>query len=268
MVSTMTAALAERAVGDWTAHLRAQGRSEGTIALYARYVTRMLTTLGMAPIEVSWADLETWLAAHQWKASTRKSAVTALHGFFSWLQESGLRTDDPARGLTAPRQPAPCPKPMPEATLAHGLDCSDGEVWWMLRLLATTGLRRAEAAKLHRDDVAGGWARVTGKGGRTRRVPVPPDVEAWIATRPGWVFPSPRSDGPITPDAIGKRCRRATGMSPHTLRHRYATQAYRATHDLRSVQRLLGHASVATTERYVAWNDDELVAAASVTWAA
>lgn len=268
MATSVTAALGERALEGYESHLRARGRSTGTVDKRVYYVRRMLRDLEMPPAMVTWAELETWLAAHTWAAATRASVVATLRSFFEWTVVAGIRPDNPAAGLHSPGQPPPCPKPMPEAALVAGLEASVGtEVWWLLRLLATTGLRRSEAAGLCSDDVSAGWIRVTGKGSKTRRVPVPPDVEAWIASRGGWVFPSPYG-GHVTPDAITKRVERATGYPPHTLRHRYATRAYRASHDLRSVQRLLGHSSIATTERYIAGDDDELVAAASVTWAA
>ena len=109
---------------------------------------------------------------------------------------------------------------------------------------------------------------MTGKGGVTRLVPLPDDVRDWLLSCHGWAFPSPYG-GHVQPDAITKRVKRATGgRTPHSLRHRYATLAYAQSHDLRAVQRLLGHASIATTQLYVGSGLDEARAAASAAWAA
>ena len=145
---------------------------------------------------------------------------------------------------------------------------SDPTTSFLLRLLATTGLRRAEAANLHRDDLDGDLLRVRGKGGRVRVIPVPDDVAVRIRQARGYVFPT-RTGRPQTPKWVWERVKRATGgRTPHSLRHRYATLAYAQSHDLRAVQRLLGHASIATTQLYVGSGLDEARAAASAAWAA
>jgi site-specific recombinase XerC len=74
--------------------------------------------------------------------------------------------------------------------------------------------------------------------------------------------------GHVEADAITKRVKRATGYGPHSLRHRYATMAYAASHDLRAVQLLLGHASISTTQAYVASPLEAAKAAASAAWVA
>ena len=74
--------------------------------------------------------------------------------------------------------------------------------------------------------------------------------------------------GGLAPASIAERIERATGRNPHSLRRRFATEVYRRTHDLRSVQVLLGHASIATTQAYVAVDDDAVRLAARTVWAA
>jgi integrase/recombinase XerC len=78
----------------------------------------------------------------------------------------------------------------------------------------------------------------------------------------GWLFPT-GFGGHLTPDCVGRLVARALpdGYAMHTLRHRFATRAYRGTHNLRAVQVLLGHESIATTERYLAVDDSEMRAA-------
>lgn len=264
----MTRGLQRRAVEQWMQHLRAIGRSADTIRVRSHYVRRMLADLDMSPWTVTENDLERWLSAQKWGASTRRSALASLRGFFAWAVQAGHRLDDPARFLASPRSPRPCPRPIPDAVLEVALRNADDETRWLLRLLASTGLRRGEAAKVHSCDVEGDWLRVVGKGGVTRRVPLPADVRDWIASHHGFVFPG-RFGGHVHREWVTRRVTRATGgYGPHTLRHRYATRAYAASHDLRAVQRLLGHASVATTQAYVASGDDAAIAAAAAAWVA
>jgi integrase/recombinase XerC len=106
--------------------------------------------------------------------------------------------------------------------------------------------------------------RVTGKGGKTRRVPIHPALEPRLGRVRGWAFPSPVRPGrAVTPDYVSNRLGVVlpAPWGPHSLRHRFATQAYRNTHDIRAVQQLLGHARPETTARYTLCDDDALMAA-------
>jgi integrase len=102
-----------------------------------------------------------------------------------------------------------------------------------------------------------------GKGGKLRVVPIGDDLAAAITAVDGYLFPA-GDDGHLTPQHVGRLMAAALPdhWTAHTLRHRFATRAYRGTRNLRAVQTLLGHSSVATTERYTAVDDDEIRAAA------
>lgn len=264
---SMTQALIERAMGDYVRYLRAIGRRPDTIRVRTYYINRLLRELDASPWLVSTAQIEDWLAAQRWGPGTRRSAIISLRSFFAWAASKPQRADNPARLIPAPREPRPCPRAIPPEVLRAAMDTADDFTRALLRLLATTGLRRGEAAKVHSDDVEGDWLRVTGKGGVTRRVPLPPDVRDWLVSRRGYAFPG-RFGGCVHREWITRHVKQATGYPPHALRHLYATRAYAASHDLRAVQRLLGHATVATTQRYVESGDAEASAAASATWVA
>jgi integrase len=109
---------------------------------------------------------------------------------------------------------------------------------------------------------AGAALLVHGKGGKLRVVPVGDDLAAAIAGVGGYLFPG-AEDGHLSPRWVGKLMAGALPdhWTAHTLRHRFATRAYRGSRNLRAVQTLLGHSSVATTERYTAVDDDEIRAA-------
>lgn len=132
----------------------------------------------------------------------------------------------------------------------------------MILLATFGGLRRSEIARVHADDVEDGFLIVTGKGGRRRFVPIHPVLAPHLEVvriRGGWAFPG-RFAGHCHPDHVGKHLARllGSGWTGHTLRHRFATEAYRGSRDLRAVQELLGHASVATTQIYVGLDTEAL----------
>lgn len=158
------------------------------------------------------------------------------------------------------------PRPAPEAAYSAALGAADARARVILRLAGEAGLRRAEIAAVERrdllDDLCGTSLLIHGKGEKERIVPLSDslarEVRRYIGRR-RWLLPSP-SGGHLTPRHVGKI---ATRLLPeswtlHTLRHRFATRTHAGTRDLIVVQRLLGHASVATTQRYVATSDEAM----------
>lgn len=123
----------------------------------------------------------------------------------------------------------------------------------MLRLGAELGLRRAEMASADTRRLELRGLRVRGKGDKERVVPVPAELRSLLhRLEPGWLFPSP-AGGHLTPAHVGKLMSRALpdGVTPHQLRHSAATAWHDAGLDVRDIQVLLGHATLATTARYV-----------------
>jgi integrase/recombinase XerC len=208
------------------------------------------------------ACVEEYLARPGRGPDARKSVLASLRSFYRWATLHGHLEHDPTTLSRSIRTPPGVPRPCPEDVLARALDGADPETELMLLLGAYAGLRRAEIARLHADAVTPDGLVVTGKGGVTRRIPVHPRI-APLLPHHGWAFPSPVSYGlPVSPDYVASRVEAALeGWTCHSLRHRFATQAYRATKDLRAVQQLLGHASPTTTARYVMVDEDSLARA-------
>ena len=225
-----------------------------------------------SPWDLTVHDLTAYLAAHDnWGREMLRSNRAAARSFFGWAHAAGLTDHDPSRLLRKVPAVRGVPRPAPEIVIDSALRRADERVGLMIILGSRYGLRRGEISRVStrdlRVDPDGQWSLVVrGKGDKDRVVPLLPDVATVIRDAPpGWLFPSlrPQDKGrPISPAWAGKLIRRAlTDATAHQLRHRFASRSYQATGDIRAVQELLGHASVATTQRYTAVADGALRAA-------
>ena len=252
-------AMWQEQVGAYAVHLAASGAAPSTVRLRRMHLERALTWLDVPPWDVTTEQVEAYLAAHDWAPETRKSVRASLRSFYSWGEESGQAASDPTRRLPSIRVPAGTPHPAPTDVLDAALAHAGGRERRMVLLAALAGLRRAEIAGLHSDDVEADALRIHGKGGTVRRVPLHPVLAAELAGVSGFVFPG-KDGGHLSPDRVGRvmAALLGAGWTAHSLRHRFATRAYAGERDLLTVQRLLGHASVATTQRYTEVPDDAL----------
>lgn len=254
--------------------LAAAGQPSTTVKLRRTQLVRMARELGGGPADVTAAALVGWFGSHtEWKAETRRSNRAAARGFLAWAYRAGRIPAYLGDELPRVRQPKPSPRPAPDHAWRAALEAADARVTLMLRLAGEAGLRRGEVARVHHRDLVentGGWSlRVHGKGGKVRVVPISDSLaEAMrqahaLSPAGGWLFPDGRC-GHLGPEYVGELVAQALpdGWTMHTLRHRFATRAYRGTRNLRAVQTLLGHESIATTERYTAVDDGEVRAAA------
>lgn len=267
-------------IGQWIITLRAAGRSPQTIETRADHLRRLARALGGSPWSVSGPALLAWAGAQAWQAETRRSHYASIRSFYRWATEVGHMPDSPAVVLPSVRPAPPCPRPAPETVYARALAEADLRARVIVRLAAEAGLRRAEIAAVHsrdlQDDLDGQSLLVHGKGGKQRIVPLSPLLAREVsllldAAGGGWLLPSPRSNtGHLTARHVGKLGSRVLpgGWTLHPLRHRFATRSYAAERDLIAVSELLGHASVATTQRYVRPPADALRRAAGGAWTA
>lgn len=248
----------------WTDTLRAAGLSAQTIKS-RRYKMVHLAALLMpsGPEDVTTEQIVQVFARQQWKPETRKAYRNTISSFFRWLHKSGRRSDDPSLDVPRVKKPHAHPRPCPDRYIAVAMEMATSSERLMIRLGAECGLRRGEIARVHSDDVvadsAGRSLIVRSKGDKQRIVPLPDDLAGIIMDARGYLFPG-RFGGHVEESYIGDHISRLLpdGYAAHTLRHRFATTAYAATHDLFVVAELLGHESVETTEHYVAMPDGRL----------
>lgn len=248
----------------WTDTLRAAGLSAQTIKS-RRYKMVHLAALLMpsGPKDVTTEQIVQAFARQQWKPETRKAYRNTISSFFRWLHKSGRRSDDPSLDVPRVKKPHAHPRPCPDRYIAAAMEKATSSEKLMIRLGAECGLRRGEIARVHSDDVvadnAGRSLIVRGKGDKQRIVPLPDDLAGIIMDANGYLFPG-RFGGHVEESYIGDHISRLLpdGYAAHTLRHRFATTAYAATHDLFVVAELLGHESVETTEHYVAMTPSRL----------
>lgn len=256
-------------INGWTDTLRAAGLSAQTIKS-RRYKMVHLATLLMpsGPEDVTTEQIVQAFARQQWKPETRKAYRNTISSFFRWLHKSGRRSDDPSLDVPRVKKPHAHPRPCPDRYIAAAMEKATSSEKLMIRLGAECGLRRGEIARVHSDDVvadsAGRSLIVRGKGDKQRIVPLPDDLAGIIMDARGYLFPG-RLGGHVEESYVGDHISHLLprGYAAHTLRHRFATTAYAATHDLFVVAELLGHESVETTEHYVAMPDGRLREAAA-----
>jgi integrase/recombinase XerC len=236
-------------------------------------------------VQLDTLAVRSYLASlHRGRLANRSIArhLSSLRSFFRWACREGHLERNPARGVPSPRVPKTLPRALTLADTESLLD-ADLEGSFperdraLFELLYATGLRVSEASGLDVEDVdfSARLARVVGKGSKERIVPfgeaAAESLEEYLparaARRRGYAGPTEPSGGdPLFVNARGGRLTtrsmarllkhrlRAAGLpaeiSPHALRHTFATHLLEAGADLRAIQELLGHASLSTTQKY------------------
>lgn len=236
--------------------------SIGTVKLRLYQLRRAAGTLEGGPWEQTLESLTAYLASQSWSPGTLRSGGAALRSFYGWAVTSGRVTVDPTLGLPKVSAPPGKPRPASEVVVEAGLRERDERVQLMIRLAAQAGLRCCEIALVHvrdiHEDLVGWSLLVHGKGRKQRVVPLTDGLARALRLygADGYLFPG-QVDGHLSAAYVSKLVSRALpqGSTAHRLRHRFASRAYSGTGDIRAVQELLGHASVATTQIYTAVPD-------------
>ncbi len=261
----------QKPLSEWEKTLRARSLSPETIRTRLQHVRTTARGLECAPSKVTPEMLLEYVSKKPWQSETRHSYYASLKQFFAWYSRI-YRYENPALVLPTVKRGSPMPRPIPDNLLAEALAGCTPRHRLALELAALAGLRSGEVARVNAGDITEdllGYSLVVhGKGNKQRVVPITDGLAAAIRdlAEPGtgWVFPG-ADGGHVTPRWISKL---GASLLPspwtmHTLRHRFGTHAYAGDRDLVAVQRLLGHASVSTTQRYVEPPSDAMRRAAN-----
>ena len=263
-----------------------RGAAANTLAAYRRDLASAQNEIGdlaladaaaLAQLERAWEKLAP-------SSLARKSS--ALRQFYGFLLAEGLRSDDPSGALPRPRMRRPLPRLLDHKEIAAlfeqaETDAATGNadaarMLALIELLYGSGLRATELVSLPLNAAPrdAPLLAITGKGGQQRLVPVGVRASAalrkWLSLRPGngnFVFPSPRGGHlsrvrlfQLLRDLAARAGIAPEKVSPHVLRHAFATHLLEGGADLRVLQTLLGHADIATTQIYTHVDAARLIA--------
>ncbi len=271
-----------------------RGLSKNTLIAYRADLSKyrdFLEQNGYSELKITRSQLGEfllWLNEQNLKAASSARILAAVRGYQKYLLLENLRTDDPSQQVKSPKLPKRLPKALTQTQVMSLLAASgpepDDETADSLRLrnrailelMYSSGCRVSEVAQLDLDEmVSGGWVRIRGKGSKERLVPVGSfaqrAIDAYLVrSRP---LLSAKGGGPaLFLNQRGSRLSRQSiweiiqsagqacglSVSPHSLRHSFATHLIEGGADVRVVQELLGHASVATTQIYTLVTIDTL----------
>ena len=272
-----------------------RGASPNTTSAYRRDLEAFAFRAAQAGVEIEAADTAT-VRAHMAALgksgktqSTMARSLSVLRQFYRFLVAEGIRSDDPCSGVDSPRRGRPLPKILSEPEVESLLLAARSKSGWkgiqlvaLVEILYATGLRVSELVSLP----VGALARdrsvivVRGKGGKERMVPLSSPaqgaIESWMPHRAKvtasgsaspWLFPSSRARGRHLPrDGFNVMLKAlaleagldATRVSPHVLRHAFASHLLAHDADLRAVQQMLGHSDISTTQIYTHVLDERL----------
>lgn len=270
-----------------------RGLSPHSVRAYLSDLESVAEHVKLPPEQVRLSSLRAWLgqqAADGVAPATLQRRVACVRGFFDWAQQTGLVSDNPANRLRAPKKGRALPKVASARTISDVLQGSHARAdegqdpiavrdAAIMELLYASGIRVSELCSLDlaQLDEQRQVIRVRGKGDKERTVPVGAPawraLEAWLGRRsevassrsPSNVFLGARG-GALDPRVARRVVHAATGLEgtdlgPHQMRHAMATHLLEGGADLRSVQEILGHSSVATTQTYTHVTADRLRAA-------
>jgi len=250
-------------IEEYKLYVRNETESPSTIRVRYHYIDRLTADLDVRT--ATEAQLETWLRSKGWAPTSVNCALASIRHFYRWAERYGHIPNNPTKWLKRVRVPRKMARIASYTAIVHATMAAPVSTRLMMLLGAECGLRRHEIAKVHRDDIDGEWLYVVGKGGHQRIVPLSADVLELLDVHPeqGWLFPS-TTGGHITGSAVYQRIRRASGLNPHSLRHRAGTAVFEGTgNNLRVTQEFLGHSTPATTAKYVHVTRDDLRRASS-----
>jgi integrase/recombinase XerD len=261
----MDAVSTESMLIQWGNWQRSANLSQRTITERASVIRHLLRLAQCGPTEIQPENIIEFTTRPGVSTASRATYHASIRAYHDWLVRTGQRPDNPTLKTPRPKRPKGLPRPVPDAKLANLLaGVNRRRTRMMIMLAAFCGLRVHEIAKIRGEDVdlAAQVLFVNGKGGKVAAIPLHQEVAdlAEEFPREGWWFPSYVLDGPVRPGSVSKAIhktmvRNGVAGKPHQLRHWYGTTLVRNGVDLRTVQELMRHESLATTQIYTQVSD-------------
>ncbi len=261
-----------------------KGRAQNSLKAYERDLSHFLENSNTGFMNASAENIREYLAflhAEGMKAGTVARRLSALRQLYLFMYRDGLRADNPVTNIESPRLDQPLPKVLSETDVDRLLDTAeqgaqsgkmeDQRLHALMETLYATGLRVSELVTLPRRAVGPDTTMimVRGKGGRERMVPLGNKARLALLSylkslnetkkeESGYLFPSRGKEGHLTRRRLGQLIKdlavaagiMPSSVSPHKLRHAFATHLLAHGADLRAVQQMLGHADISTTQIY------------------
>lgn len=253
-----------RGLDDWEIWQTAQRLSRLTIDERVRVIRKLHHETGIQPHDIEAIDIVRWMADNpDWSDSTAATYSAYLNAWFKWLQVTDRRADNPMMKVGSPKLPEREPRPVSDRAVMTLLQSSmRAKTRAMILLALLAGLRVHEIAKIRGEDfdLPAGLLWVKGKGRALKSVPLHPLLIELASQMPesGWWFPmrglpSEHVHSKSVSDVVGRTMRRA-GIpgTPHALRHWFGSTLLDEDVDIRVVQELMRHKSIASTQIYTA----------------
>ncbi len=261
-----------------------KGRAQNSLAAYSRDLNHFLEHINATFLKATDEDIREYLAfLHKegLKVGTVARRLSAIRQLYLFLYRDGIRADNPAANIESPRLEQPLPKILSKEDIDRLLDTAEEKslsgkmeslrLHALMETLYATGLRVSELVTLPKRSVGPDTSMimVRGKGGRERMVPLGNKARLALLgymkaltdkdkSDSGYLFPSRGAEGHITRRRVGQMLKdlaveagvMPSSVSPHKLRHAFATHLLAHGADLRAVQQMLGHADISTTQIY------------------
>jgi integrase/recombinase XerC len=287
----------QKTISDWQKNLKSRNLSPHTYRAYNTDLNQFMTFMnGHLGDQISLNDLSeaairdfrSWLtdkAVKGAKSSSRARSLAGIRNFFNWMDKNGILHNPASSLLSTPKRPAKVPRPMDVPQLFKLINhAADHMTDWvglrdyaLFSLLYGSGLRIDEALSLN----VGDWPddalkmRIMGKGGKEREVPLLPEARKRVENYRHTAPLSDDADAPLFCGVQGKRLNQGVAqkrmrdlrvdlglsdtVTPHALRHSFATHLLGAGMNLREIQHLLGHESLSSTQIYADVDHEKLM---------
>lgn len=255
------------AVSQYLDALRNRNYSPNTIYSRNRAIIRFRRATGIDPLEATEDQMIGWWTKLRLSPSSRAGELAAIRGYCRWAVKHGFIQADPTRLLDRPRLSRRVPRPAEECVLTQALVSAPRDIRAILCCAAYGGMRAGEISALEWSDLHRDTILVHGKGDKERLIPFHPMIRTALDQLPGSrrgpvITRRDHRGGRVPPHLISQWANKylhGLGIPDtlHQFRHRFGSQVFQISKDIRLTQDLLGHQSIVSTAGYAAWDKSQ-----------